>query len=164
MTTITTIINYSNDKRNILLFINSTIFRCIKIKFIKINQISYINQTIDNRLSRKLTSINNSKEIFRSRLLKINNIVLLTIRSRRLRRFSNSEETCSICRLKFSNRIVYNLSMITIINIKIDNCLINDRIRRRKISVLIILKKMIKKIDLKKFFKQIKIIITKAIT
>ena len=143
------IINNRRVKRNIQLFINTTILN-IKIVFIiSINQIIALN----NQNRRRLKQINHTKKIFRNRFFKINRIDSLNL----CFRIRFNKKTRSIFNLKVnrSSRIVLLMIFLTlIINIKIDNRLINDLIFRYKINEFILLK-MIKKISMKKSFKTI---------
>ena len=116
-------INNNNNrvKRNFLLFISSTIFY-IRIVLIKINQIIVFNSSKNRR---KLKQINYTKKIFRNRCFKVNNCIdSLNL----CFRFRFNQKTRSICNLKYSNRrncIVFLITIISIINIKIDCRVIN---------------------------------------
>ena len=114
-------INSNNNrvKRNFLLFINSTIFY-IKIVFIKINQIIAFNNSKNRR---KLKQINYTKKFFRNCYLRISRTNSLNL----CFRFRFNQKTRSFCNLNYSNRrnrIVF-LTIISIINIKIDRFIIN---------------------------------------
>ena len=114
-----TVNNNNRVKRSFLSLISSTIFH-IKIVLIKINQIIVFNSK--NR--RKLKKINYTKKVFSNRRFKINYTNSLNLCFRRC----FSSETRSICNLNYSNRrnrIAFLITIISIINIKIDRFMIN---------------------------------------
>ena len=124
---------------------------------ISINQIIVFN----NQNRRRLRQINHTKKVFRNRFFKINRIDSLNL----CFRIRFNKKTRSIFNLKInrSSHIVLLMIFLTlIINIKIDSRLISDLILHYKINEFILLK-MIRKINMKKFFKTT-IMITTMIT
>ena len=143
------IINNRRVKRSIQSFINTIIFNIKIVLTISINQI--IAFSSQNR--RRLKQINHTKEIFRNRFFKISRIDSLNLCFRI--RFNKKTRSIFSLKVNRSSRIVLlMISLTLIINIKIDNRLISDLILRYKINELISLK-MIKKINMRKFFKTI---------